>query len=216
MTKNESAISRNPVKLIARAMDFVCRKRLSAVAQKTCKTAASDLAHLAEIARLLAEFTDGKDAALVVAGILHDTAQRVDCSLEEIERRFGSQVSKILCEITVDPTMSADEIRQQNIARAPMRSTQARMIMMAVQTSSLMSLSSVAPTEEAVTERVEYVITSTRIVNGCRESCRPMGDLFNRACANVVDKLEAPLAELGPEVAESLQGRIAEIRRSIS
>ena len=57
--------------LITRALDFAARKHVNQRRKGLAEE--SYFNHLAEVARLLAEATDGEDANLVVAGLLHDT-----------------------------------------------------------------------------------------------------------------------------------------------
>ena len=56
---------------IARALDFAARKH--AGQRRKGLKAEPYINHLTEVARLLAEASDGADPQLVMAGLLHDT-----------------------------------------------------------------------------------------------------------------------------------------------
>jgi (p)ppGpp synthase/HD superfamily hydrolase len=56
--------------------------------------------HPLEVAALL--HTTGHREAVVVAGILHDTVEDAEASVEEIDGRFGSEVSRLVAALTED------------------------------------------------------------------------------------------------------------------
>lgn len=65
--------------------------------------------HPFEVARILAE--NGMDEATVQAGILHDTVEDTDVSVEEIEQRFGREVAFLVegvTKIALLPTQSRE------------------------------------------------------------------------------------------------------------
>lgn len=52
------------------------------------------IVHPMEVMSIIKELT--KDENILVAGILHDTVEDTDCTLEEIEQRFGKRVAEIV------------------------------------------------------------------------------------------------------------------------
>ncbi|MDP6842658.1 MAG: HD domain-containing protein, partial [Rhodospirillales bacterium] len=56
--------------------------------------------HLAEVAKLLADATDGGDPVLVAAGILHDTIEDTDAGYEDLAEEFGRQIADLVGEVT--------------------------------------------------------------------------------------------------------------------
>src|SRR5437868_14270409 len=82
--------------------------------------------HLAEVASILADVTDGGDAELVAAGGLHDTIEDTETTREELAERFGPRVAALVAEVTDDMSLSKATRRQKQIADAPHKSPGAR------------------------------------------------------------------------------------------
>lgn len=78
--------------------------------------------HCTEIARLIHKYDYSEDA--IVAGLIHNTVNLSDTSIEDIENKFGESVSNIVEPLVedTDPTLSwtAKKVKYiQNITNAP-------------------------------------------------------------------------------------------------
>src|SRR5437868_2435820 len=78
--------------------------------------------HLAEVASILAEVTDGADAELVAAGWLHDTVEDTGTTREELAQKFGERVAALVGEVTDDMSLPKTKRRQRQIEDAPHKS----------------------------------------------------------------------------------------------
>src|ERR1700690_1308640 len=65
--------------------------------------------HLAEVADLVAEATNGSDANLVAAAVLHDTIEDTGMTYAELEAQFGSDVANLVAEVTDDKELTSGE-----------------------------------------------------------------------------------------------------------
>src|SRR4029453_7612507 len=74
--------------------------------------------HLAEVANILAEVTDGADAELVAAGWLHDTAEDTGVTREELAKEFGERVAALVMEVTDDMSLPKTRRREMQIDSA--------------------------------------------------------------------------------------------------
>src|SRR5436189_202774 len=78
----------NNVVLVSRAADFAARQhvgqRRKGIAQEPY------INHLAEVALLIADATEGADPELVAAAWLHDTVEDTETTREDLEQTFGS------------------------------------------------------------------------------------------------------------------------------
>ncbi|MCD8204567.1 MAG: HD domain-containing protein, partial [Coprobacillus sp.] len=54
--------------------------------------------HVVEVAYIIASLHCGPDT--IIAGLLHDCVEDTDTSIEEIEKRFGSEVAKLVDSVT--------------------------------------------------------------------------------------------------------------------
>ncbi len=64
--------------------------------------------HLAEVAALVAEATQGRDANLVAAAWLHDAVEDCGVAREEIALGFGDDVASLVLEVTDDKRLPKD------------------------------------------------------------------------------------------------------------
>jgi (p)ppGpp synthase/HD superfamily hydrolase len=66
--------------------------------------------HPLEVASLL--WNTGHSEAVVTAGILHDTVEDTDASLDDIRARFGDEVARLVAAMTEDDTIEPFEERK--------------------------------------------------------------------------------------------------------
>ena len=93
----------NDIVKIVRALDFAARRH---VGQKRKGEAGEPYVnHLAEVALLLAEATDGRDPNLVIAGLLHDSIEDQEVKYDELAAEFGKDVADLVVEVTDDKSL---------------------------------------------------------------------------------------------------------------
>ncbi len=152
--------------LIARALDFAARKH---VRQKRKGIDQEPYVnHLAEVARLLAEATDGADANLVAAGLLHDTIEDQGVKYEELVEAFGRDVADLVREVTDDKTLDKDVRKRLQVEHAPHKSERAKLLKIADKTANLRAIHDSPPTDWSMERKREYFDWARRVVAGCR------------------------------------------------
>ncbi len=152
--------------LVSRAADFAARQH----AGQRRKGAAKEpyINHLAEVAMLLAEATNGESAVLVAAGWLHDTVEDTGATREDIEQLFGEDVAGLVLEVTDDKRLPKAERKRLQIVNAPKKSAGAKQLKLADKISNLRSLM-LSPPDHWERERLtDYVDWSSKVVEGCR------------------------------------------------
>jgi guanosine-3',5'-bis(diphosphate) 3'-pyrophosphohydrolase len=110
----------------ARALDFAARKHVHQ--RRKGDSAEPYINHLAEVTRLLAAATEGRDPGVVIAGLLHDTLEDTDTTYDELAAEFGPEVAALVAEVTDDKTLGKQERKRRQIATAPKKSARAKMI----------------------------------------------------------------------------------------
>src|SRR3954464_10060628 len=130
-------MSRDLIRL-TRAYDFAARYHV----QQTRKGVKAEpyINHLAEVALLVAEATDGADANLVLAAVLHDTIEDTKAKYEDLVFAFGEDVADLVKEVTDDKKLPKAERKRLQVQHAPHLSRRARMIKIADKTSNLRSV----------------------------------------------------------------------------
>jgi (p)ppGpp synthase/HD superfamily hydrolase len=167
--------------LISQAADFAAQRHVGI--RRKGKAQEPYINHLAEVALLLADATNGEDATLVAAGWLHDTIEDTQTSREELEREFGVEVATIVAECTDDKSLPKAERKRRQIADAASKSDRARMLKIADKTSNVRSLL-VSPPDDWERERlIDYLDWATKVVDQCRGLNAKLESDFDRAVA---------------------------------
>ena len=113
--------------------------------------------HLIEVARLVAEATDGGDANLVVAALLHDAIEDQPVSRAAIVAEFGEDVAALVVEVTDDKTLPKQQRKRLQVEHAPSLSSRAAILKLADKTSNLTALTVSPPADWNAARRLEYV-----------------------------------------------------------
>ena len=170
---------RNALLRLARAMDFAARKHRD----QRRKGAAEEpyINHPAEVARLVAEATGGRDVTVVLGALLHDTLEDTETTRAELRREFGADVAALVAEVTDDKRLSKRERKRRQVERASRKSSRARMIKTADKTSNLRSLAQSPPLAWDARRRREYAEWAAQGVAGCRGVNRRLEAAFDAA-----------------------------------
>ncbi len=173
--------SQDSVIRMARAVDFAAHRH-SAQRRKGIM-AEPYIIHLTEVARLLAEATDGTDTGLVMAGLLHDTIEDTATTEKDLRDAFGDDVTSLVLEVTDDKSLPRDERKRLQVELAPAKTLRARMIKIADKTSNLHSLAESPPVGWTAHRKAEYVAWARRVVEACGPTNARLEALFAQAAA---------------------------------
>lgn len=168
-----------PLLLFARALDFAARKHVHQ--RRKGELEEPYINHLAEVARLLAAATEGRDAVVTVAGILHDTLEDTATSYDELAAEFGEEIAALVREVTDDtskPRQERKRLQEQHTARASKR---AKMIKLADKASNLHSIVNSPPRGWDLARKKEYFAWARRVADGCRGANAYLEEEFDRA-----------------------------------
>ena len=151
---------------ITRALDYAAKKH---VGQRRKGDAQEPyINHLAEVAHLLAEATDGNDTNLVIAGLLHDCIEDQGVTYEELVGLFGNDVAGLVRDVTDDKALLKTERKRLQVEHAPHKSARARMLKIADKTSNLHALVISPPSGWDEQRKREYFAWAEAVVAGCR------------------------------------------------
>jgi (p)ppGpp synthase/HD superfamily hydrolase len=156
----------SPLRLVSEAADLAARRH-NGMARKG-RGNEPYINHLAEVANILAEVTDGADAELVAAGWLHDTVEDTGTTRDELAARFGTRVAALVMEVTDDMSLSKPQRRVRQIADAQHKSPGARLIKIADKISNIRARMHSAPTPQERADLTDYVDWAEQVVAGCR------------------------------------------------
>jgi guanosine-3',5'-bis(diphosphate) 3'-pyrophosphohydrolase len=154
------------IRLISEAADLAARRH-NGMARKG-RGNEPYINHLAEVASILAEVTDGGDAELVAAGWLHDTVEDTATTREELAQKFGERVAALVVEVTDDMSLPKTKRRQRQIEDAPHKSPGAKLIKIADKISNIRARIVPNPAQAQRSDLVAYAIWAEKVVAGCR------------------------------------------------
>ena len=156
----------NDIVRISRALDYAAQKhsaqRRKGVAQEPY------INHLAEVALLLAEATEGGDANLVIAGLLHDCIEDQGVKYEELVALFDADIADLVREVTDDKSIpDKAERKRLQVVNAPHKSDRAKMLKLADKTSNLRAIRSSPPHDWDAQRKKEYFAWAKEVAAGC-------------------------------------------------
>ncbi len=146
--------------------------------------------HLAEVARLLADATDGDDLDLVLAGLLHDTIEDTKTTFEELVSEFGTVVADLVAEVTDDKSLEKAVRKRRQVETAPIKSDRAKMIKIADKTSNLRSIIASPPKDWSTERQREYFEWAREVISGCRDVNAKLEGWFDDTYASGTTTLE--------------------------
>ncbi len=173
----------NDIEKLARAYDFAAVRH--AGQPRKGEAAEPYINHLTEVAKLVAEATDGADADLVVAAVLHDTVEDTPTTSEELSVLFGPRVARLVAEVTDDKTLPKAERKRMQIEHAGGASAGAKIIKIADKTSNLRALASSPPIGWPPERKAEYARWARAVVTRCRGANPSLEDQFDAALAGL-------------------------------
>jgi GTP diphosphokinase / guanosine-3',5'-bis(diphosphate) 3'-diphosphatase len=155
-----------PLLLFARALDFAARKHVHQ--RRKGESAEPYINHLAEVARLLAAAPENRNAAVTVAGLLHDTLEDTATTYDELAAEFGEEIASLVREVTDDKALPKEARKKHQEEHAQLAPDGAKMIKIADKTSNLHSILNSPPRGWDLTRKKEYFDWAKRVVEGCR------------------------------------------------
>ncbi len=178
----------NAVLNLTKALDFAARKHIDH--RRKGEREEPYVNHLAEVARLLADATDGDDLDLVLAGLLHDTIEDTKTTYDELVNEFGTVVADLVAEVTDNKSLEKAERKRRQVETAPSKSNRAKMIKVADKTSNLRSIAASPPKDWSAERKREYFEWAGEVVSGCRGVNATLEHWFDEAHASGTTTLE--------------------------
>jgi len=154
--------------------------------------------HLAEVADLVAEATNGTDPCLVAAAVLHDTIEDTDMTHGELEAQFGSDVADLVAEVTDDKALTSTERKRLQVEHAGRKSTRAKLLKLADKTSNLRSIANSPPTDWSENRKQRYLSWAREVVAELRGVNVWLEGQFDEAARHLDQILTNPAVSTDP------------------
>ena len=122
--------------------------------------------HLIEVAELVASASPLLDTNLVMAAFLHDTIEDTGVTAQELEQRFGSDVTALVLEATDDKSLPKATRKALQVENARHKSARAQVLKLADKISNLRSLLASPPADWSPERKREYSEWARQVVSG--------------------------------------------------
>ncbi|KAM6181035.1 LOW QUALITY PROTEIN: guanosine-3',5'-bis(diphosphate) 3'-pyrophosphohydrolase MESH1 [Erethizon dorsatum] len=118
------------------------------------------------VARILTHEAGITDIVVLQAALLHDTVEDTDTTLDEVELHFGTQVRRLVEEVTDDKTLPKLERKRQQVEQAPHSSPGAKLVKLADKLYNLRDLNRCTPAGWSEHRVQEYFEWAAQVVKG--------------------------------------------------
>lgn len=152
--------------LISRAWHFAAQRH--STQRRKGKAQEPYVNHLAEVAELVATATEGQDANLVAAAVLHDTVEDTTTLPAELASVFNADIANLVAEVTDNKGLPKEVRKKLQVDHAAAKSKRAKFIKLADKTSNLRSLVKSPPDDWSVHQRQEYLGWALAVAKGLR------------------------------------------------
>src|ERR1035438_1983048 len=109
--------------LISRAWNFAAQRHTTQ--RRKGKAQEPYVNHLAEVAELVATATEGQDANLVAAAVLHDTVEDTATLPAELASVFNDDIASLVMEVTDDKSLAKEVRKTLRVEHAAAKSRRA-------------------------------------------------------------------------------------------
>jgi guanosine-3',5'-bis(diphosphate) 3'-pyrophosphohydrolase len=146
--------------------------------------------HLIEVAELIASSSDVLDTNLVMAAFLHDAVEDVGVTPQEIEEKFGPDITGLVLEVTDDKSLPKQVRKSLQVQNAPKKSPRAQTLKLADKISNLRAILSSPPSNWSAERKREYFDWARDVVAGLQSPNRKLKEEFDRTYARFNEKDE--------------------------
>ena len=108
------------------------------------------------------------DLVTLQCAVLHDTNEDTKTTPEELEKAFGSEVRRVVEEVTDDKQLPKNVRKRLQIEHAPNLSARACQIKIADKISNVRAVTMEPPADWSLERRQEYIDWTEQVVAGCR------------------------------------------------
>ena len=173
---NSGDLKPDDLVLICRASLFVAGRHGNEL--RKGRSGAPYLTHVAEVAGLVAEATDGNDAELIAAAYLHDTLEDTSATYYELENLFGPEIAELVEHVSDDMSRPKAERWHKQILNAAALPLRAKYIRIADKASNLRGVL-IDPPDWSDSTKYHYFGWAKSVVDRCRGTNSFLEDMFD-------------------------------------
>ncbi len=152
-------------KLILKAAKFSAQKHSRQ--RKKDKFSTPYVNHPIAVSLVISEIGGIKDPEVLAAALLHDTIEKTETTVEELEAEFGKQVSEYVVEVSDDKSLPKEERKRKQIENAKYLSKGAALIKLGDKISNAKDIIYDPPDNWDKNRRREYLDWAVEVISNC-------------------------------------------------
>ena len=123
--------------------------------------------HPIAVSLVISEIGGIKDPEVLAAALLHDTIEKTETTVEELEAEFGKQVSEYVVEVSDDKSLPKEERKRKQIENAKYLSKGAALIKLGDKISNAKDIIYDPPDNWDKNRRREYLDWAVEVISNC-------------------------------------------------
>jgi guanosine-3',5'-bis(diphosphate) 3'-pyrophosphohydrolase len=139
--------------------------------------------HPIALADLLVRTANVSDPTIIATALLHDTVEDTCTTNKELQKEFGSVISKLVAELTDDKSLPSEVRKRRQVEHAPSLSPRARMVKLADKTCNLRDVVQDPPAKWPLKRKQEYFDWAKEVVDKIRGTNTKLEKAFDEAFA---------------------------------
>jgi len=139
--------------------------------------------HPLALASVLKHEGNISDIIVLCAALLHDTIEETETSAEELQSRFGPDITAIVLEVTDDKSLPKAERKQRQVEHAAHISERAKLVKLADKICNLRDILNSPPADWPLSRKQEYFDWAKRVIDQLRGVHSVLERLFDEAYA---------------------------------
>ncbi|MFZ0679080.1 HD domain-containing protein [Candidatus Binatus sp.] len=139
--------------------------------------------HPIALADLLVRTANVSDPTIIATALLHDTVEDTCTTNKELQKEFGSAISKLVAELTDDKSLPSEVRKRRQVEHAPSLSPRARMVKLADKTCNLRDVVQDPPAKWPLKRKQEYFDWAKEVVDKIRGTNTKLEKAFDEAFA---------------------------------
>lgn len=180
-------VAASEMALLLHALSFAAYKHRDQ--RRRNREASPYINHPIDVASIIANVGGVDDLVTLVGAILHDTIEDTETTSDELELEFGSEVCRLVEEVTDDKELPKAERKRLQIVRAPTISTRAKLIKLGDKICNIRDISQSPPDGWSVARRREYLDWTEQVVAGCRGTNEKLEHFYDDYLQNTREQL---------------------------
>jgi GTP diphosphokinase / guanosine-3',5'-bis(diphosphate) 3'-diphosphatase len=121
------------------------------------------------------------DPTILAAAALHDTIEDTETTKEELRTLFGTEIARLVCEMTDDKSLPKAKRKQEQIDHAPHMSEKGALLKLADKICNLRDVATNPPAGWDLKRRADYFVWAKAVVDGLPQVSIKLRRLFDAA-----------------------------------